>query len=42
MVSTKTFPQHRGHITAVTSALDALLGADGAIPAGGIVFLPRT
>jgi Domain of unknown function (DUF5615) len=42
MVSTKTFPQNRGHITAVTSALDALLGAGGAIPAGGIVFLPRT
>jgi hypothetical protein len=42
MVSTKTFPQNRGRITAVTSALDALLGRDGAIPAGGIVFLPRT
>jgi hypothetical protein len=42
MVSTKTFPQHRGYIAAITSALDVLLGTDGAIPAGGIVFLPRT
>lgn len=42
MVSTKTFPQNRGYVTAVASALDALLGQDGGIPAGGIVFLQRT
>jgi Domain of unknown function (DUF5615) len=41
MVSSKTFPQHRGYITAITSALDALLAADGAISAGGVVFLSR-
>ena len=41
MVSTKTFPQNRGYVTAVAGALDALLGQDRAIPAGGIVFLPR-
>ena len=42
MVSTKTFPQDRGYVTAVAGALDALLGQDRVIPAGGIVFLPRT
>lgn len=42
MVSAKTFPQNRGYVTAVASALDALLGQDGRIPAGGIVFLQRT
>ena len=42
MVSTKTFPQNRGYVTAVAGALDALLGQDRVIPAGGIVFLPRT
>jgi hypothetical protein len=41
MVSTKTFPQSRGYVTAVASALDALLGTDGALAAGGIVFLSR-
>jgi hypothetical protein len=45
MVSSKTFPQSRGYVIAVTSALDALLAADGGIPAGGVAFLaqvPRT
>jgi hypothetical protein len=42
MVSTKTFPQNRGYVTAVAGALDALLGQDRGIPAGGIVFLQRT
>jgi len=42
MVSTKTFPQNRGYVTAVAGALDALLGQDRVTPAGGIVFLPRT
>jgi hypothetical protein len=42
MVSTKTFPQNRGYVTAVAGALDALLGQDRVIPAGGIVFLQRT
>jgi hypothetical protein len=41
MVSTKTFPQNRGYVTAVAGALDALLGQDRGVPAGGIVFLPR-
>ena len=29
MISTKTFPQNRGYVQAITSALDALLTADG-------------
>ena len=33
MVSSKTFPQSRGYVSAVTSALDALLAADGGIQA---------
>ena len=39
MVSSKTFPQSRAYVTAVTTALDILLATDGAIQAGGIVFL---
>src|ERR1700727_77435 len=31
MVSTKTFPQNRGYVTAVAGALDALLGQDRGI-----------
>jgi hypothetical protein len=45
MVSSKSFPQSRGYVIAVTSALDALLAADGVIQAGAVVFLaqaPRT
>ena len=42
MVSSKTFPQSRGYVVAVTSALDALLGADGGIRPGGVVFLARS
>jgi Domain of unknown function (DUF5615) len=41
MVSSKTFPQNRTYITAVISALDALLAADGGTQAGGVVFLAR-
>jgi hypothetical protein len=41
MVSSKTFPQGRGYVIAVASALDALLAADGGIQAGGVVFLAR-
>jgi hypothetical protein len=41
MVSSKTFPQNRGYVIAVTSALDALLAADGGIQPGGVVFLAR-
>jgi len=41
MVSSKTFPQSRGYVIAVTSALDALLAADG-IQAGVVVFLTRS
>jgi hypothetical protein len=41
MVSTKTFPQSRGYVTAITSALDVLLGC-GDIPPGGVVFLARS
>jgi hypothetical protein len=39
MVSTKTFLQNRTYITAVTSALDALLSADNSVQPGGIIFL---
>ena len=39
MVSTKTFPQNRTYVTAVTSALDALLAAEDGIHADGVVFL---
>ena len=42
MVSSKTFPQSRGYVIAVTSALDALLAADGGIQPGGVVFLARS
>ena len=42
MVSSKTFPQSRGYVIAVTSALDALLAADGCIQPGGVVFLARS
>lgn len=42
MVSTKTFPQTRGYVTAVAGALNAQLGRDAAIPAGGTVFLRST
>ena len=39
MVSSKTFPQSRAYVTAVTTALDVLLAAEGGIQAGGVVFL---
>lgn len=39
MVSTKTFPQNRTYVTAITSALDALLTTDDGIQADGVVFL---
>jgi Domain of unknown function (DUF5615) len=42
MVSSKTFPPSRGYVIAVTSALDALLAADGGVRSGGVVFLART
>jgi hypothetical protein len=41
MVSSRTFPQSRGYVIAVTSALDALLAAHGGIQAGGVVFLAQ-
>lgn len=41
MVSSKTFPQSRGYIAAVTTALDALLAVDGAVQPDGVVFLAR-
>jgi hypothetical protein len=41
MVSSKTFPQNRGHVIAVTTALDALLAAGGIQP-GAVVFLARS
>jgi ethanolamine utilization microcompartment shell protein EutL len=41
MVSSKTFPQGRAYVVAVTSALDALLATDSAIRSGGVVFLAR-
>jgi hypothetical protein len=42
MVSSKTFPQSRDYVIAVSSALNALLAADGGIPSGGVVFLARS
>jgi hypothetical protein len=42
MVSSKTFPQGRGYVVAVTSALDALLGTDAGIQSGGALFLARS
>lgn len=41
MVSTKAFPQNRTYITAVTSALDALLNAAESAQPGGVIFLTR-
>ena len=40
-MSSKTFPQSRGYVIAVTSALGALLAADGIQP-GGVVFPARS
>jgi hypothetical protein len=42
MVSSKTFPQNRAYVTAITTALDALLATDGGIQAGAVVFLARS
>jgi nucleoside-diphosphate-sugar epimerase len=39
MVSTKTFPRNRTYVTAVTSALDALLSAADSVQPGGVIFL---
>jgi len=40
LVSTKTFPQNRAFVAAVTSALNSLLATEAA-SAGDVVFLPR-
>jgi hypothetical protein len=40
LVSTKTFPEDRAFVTAVTSALNSLLAAE-APSAGDVAFLPR-
>lgn len=40
LVSTKTFPQNRAFVSAVTNALNSLLATEAA-PAGDVVFLPR-
>jgi len=42
MVSSKTFPQNKVYVTAIITALDALLATDGGIQAGGVVFLARS
>jgi uncharacterized protein YbjT (DUF2867 family) len=42
MVSSNTFPQNRAYLTAITTALDALLATDGGIQAGGIVSLAHS
>jgi hypothetical protein len=39
MVSTKTFPQNRTYVNAVTTALDALLAVGGAMKPGSVTFL---
>ena len=41
LVSTKTFPQDRSHISAVTGALAALLDKHGQIQADQVIFLAR-
>jgi predicted nuclease of predicted toxin-antitoxin system len=41
LVSTKTFPQNRGFTTAITAALEALLGDANKIQPGQVVFLTR-
>ena len=41
LVSTKTFPQSRAFTTAITAALEALLGDANKIQPGQVVFLPR-
>ena len=41
MVSTKTFPQNRAYIAAVTTALNSLLTSNSGEPGGRIVFLQR-
>ncbi len=42
LVSSKTFPQTRAFVSAVTNALITLLAADEAATAGEVVFLPRS
>jgi Domain of unknown function (DUF5615) len=42
MVSSKSFPQNRAYVTAITTALDALLATDGGIQVGGVIFLTRS
>jgi hypothetical protein len=41
MVSSKTFPQGKAYVVAVTSAVGTLLATDGAIESGRVVFLAR-
>jgi hypothetical protein len=41
LMSAKTFPQSRGFIPSVTSALLALLESDEDPPAGRVIFLTR-
>ena len=41
LVSAKTFPQNRGFITAITAALDVLLGSTDKIQPGQVLFLTR-
>lgn len=41
MVSAKTFPQSRGFVAAVTSALSSLLADGGAPGDGEVIFLSR-
>ena len=40
LVSTKTFPQNRAFISAVTNALNSLLATEAASP-GDVIFLAR-
>ena len=41
LVSTKTFPHNRSLTTAITAALEALLGGSNKIQPGQVVFLAR-
>jgi uncharacterized protein DUF5615 len=42
LVSTKTFPQNRNFIAAITSALTTLLGGTAKIQPGQVLFLTRS
>jgi hypothetical protein len=42
LVSSKTFPQNRSYVSAITSALDTLLATEDVLPGGAVTFLSRS